>query len=286
MHSYEPIIALFGNGIGVRSIDFSVYSDNAPLLKPGGEYNPKDIEALLVRPRTMGEFMTAMFFVDACRYRGHQIPKLVLPFFPGARQDRLNPTGDYLFTAKSVAEIINSKGFETVVVLDPHSDVVPALVNNCRVVTMLHPFMEAHLVQPDFAAVVAPDAGAAKRAGLVANAMGKPLIHAWKTRDIKTGELTGFGHQPIDPEITKHVKKLLVVDDICDGGGTFMGLGEVLKDEGYDIELFITHGIFSKGTRALGNVFDKIYTTDSLAIRQDPWVTVVPICEKLLKFDC
>src|ERR1051325_4669315 len=71
-------------------------------------------EAILLRPRSMAAFTAALYWGDALANRGHAVPSLVLPLIPGARQDRLNPSGDYLFTLKSVAQAINARHFPSV----------------------------------------------------------------------------------------------------------------------------------------------------------------------------
>jgi ribose-phosphate pyrophosphokinase len=233
--------------------------------------------------------MGGLFFVDALMERGQaHTPELILPFVPGARQDRLNEEGDYLFTAKSVAREINARGFKHVTVLDPHSEVVSGMIDRCHTV-------HAHEVidygpkdmtafYGAYKAIVSPDAGAEKRAGSIARKMRLPMVHAWKTRDVATGEITGFG-----VESTLNIPALqsvgqphvLVVDDICDGGGTFVGLAPLLKARGIKCDLLVTHGIFSKGTKDLLTHFEKIYTTDSLEIER-PGVEVFSVCKQLL----
>ena len=69
--------------------------------------------------------------VDCLRRHGVKRLSLFCPYFPGARQDRACAYGDSL-GAKVYADFINSLGFERVRVFDAHSDVVPALINNCE----------------------------------------------------------------------------------------------------------------------------------------------------------
>ena len=55
----------------------------------------------------------------------------------------------------------------------------------------------------------------------------------------------------------------LIVDHICDGGGTFIGLAEELKKKNAGkLFLAVSHGIFNKGFDDL-KCFDGIFTTDS-----------------------
>lgn len=61
-------------------------------------------------------------------------------------------------------------------------------------------------------------------------------------------------------------KDILIVDDICDGGATFIELAKIIKPMNPgSITLFVTHGIFRNGTDCLFEAgFDRVITTDSL----------------------
>lgn len=258
----------------VSDIAIGSYPDGMPLMAgPDVDFTTR----VMLRPKSLMSFMAAMFWVDAYQERTDSTIELVLPFVPGARQDRLNDSGDYLFTAKSIAREINERRFSRVTVIDPHSDVTPALINNCRVI----PAADCIVAPPGkYTAVVSPDAGAEKRAGAVARKLGVPLIHGWKTRDVATGAINGFGMQThsLPPDALA-----LVVDDICDGGGTFEGLADVLDAVGLKAHLFVTHGLFTKGAaRLLERYQGHVYCTDSV-IAERPGVIEIKVCEKLLR---
>ncbi len=79
-----------------------------------------------------------------------------------------------------------------------------------------------------------------------------------KMRDVKTGNLSDFKTMESDFE----GKICFIVDDIYDGGGTFVGLSALLKRHNAGkIVLIVSHGIFSKGFD-LAHI-DAIYTTNS-----------------------
>lgn len=255
------------------------YPDGMPLINTRPY---RGIQRVLLRPKSMQAFMAAMFWVDAIQERGGQTPELVLPCLPGARQDRLNSEGDFLFTAKSIAREINMRAFPRVITVDPHSEVMPALIERCEVI---HAADVLSHVKPTWVdAVVSPDAGAEKRASGVARLLEKPLIHAWKTRDVKDGRISGFGVEPLWElrESDAATIKLIVVDDICDGGGTFLGLIDAI-DETPSVEahLYVTHGFFTKGTKELLYRYIRLVTTDSVIAEHN--ATVIPICELLLR---
>lgn len=249
------------------------YPDGMPIV----DSHIRGCSTALLRPKSLESFVTAMFWFDTIDC-GHT--ELILPFIPGARQDRENGTGDVLFTLRSVAKMINDRKFRKVTVLDPHSDVAPALIDRCWVIPAVN------CVQSFTAgtcAVVAPDGGAEKRAAKVAQKLGVPLVHAWKKRVVATGKLSGFGMEPIGiGGLLPTAGRLLLVDDICDGGGTFLGLADVIEERGFTADLFVTHGIFSQGTEKLLQKFEKVFTTDSI-LGDKPGVEVNRISEILLK---
>lgn len=259
----------------IKSVRFSQYPDGMPIVDHMRGFC--SVARILLRPNSLQSFVTAMFWVDAMTEYGHKVPELVLPCVPGARQDRLNPQGDYLFTAKSIAKMINQRNFPRVTIVDPHSEVISGLIDRCSVRHSSEYILDFLGGDGEFQAIVSPDAGAEKRAGYVAKSLQLPLIHAWKTRNVKDGKISGFG---IEPDILKYLK-VLIVDDICDGGGTFLGLRKTMPAEQH-VSLFVTHGFFSQGTQALLNEFDYIYTTDSLVNQSRTNIIEIPICEKLL----
>src|SRR5439155_5486509 len=170
---------------------------------------------------------------------------------------------------------LNGRQLPEGIVLDRHSDVAPALIEGCRVVPAVDVLRS---LRPSWDAVIAPDGGAVKRAAEVARLLEVPLYHGWKTRDIRTGTLMGFGLEPISPA---HRNRLLVVDDLCDGGRTFLGLADSITanilyaDRGMDLSLYVTHGYFTQGTELLHQRFSRILTTDSV-LGTHEGVEVVP----------
>lgn len=259
-------------------IDVREYPDGMPLIEWQQIEPVKDATelTLLLRPRSLTAFFGAMFLVDALLARKHRDIDLILPLVPGCRQDRANQTGDYLITLSSFAKAINDRGFRSVTVLDPHSDVTPGLIRGCRIV------QAADMINAPagkYSAVIAPDGGAEKRAQKVASKLNVPLIHAWKTRDVGTGNISGFGME------LPHIERgslALVVDDMCDAGGTFIGLSDVIDAAGIKAHLWVTHGLFTKGTERLLERYSHVYCSDSVSGQRDG-VIEIEVCEKLLK---
>ena len=196
-----------------------------------------------------------MFLItDALRRKYPRKPiSLIMNYIPYARQDRVCNEGESL-SIKVFADLINLQAYNQVIVLDPHSDVAPALINKCFIV---HRHEQLYLFNIDkYDCLICPDAGARKKCVEDAKKLDLPIVYADKVRDLETGKLSGFEvHAESVPA------RCLITDDICDGGGTFIGLAQELRKKGATtVDLLVSHGIFSKGLDIFKGSIDIIYT--------------------------
>jgi len=121
----------------------------------------------------------------------------------------------------------------------------------------LSPIVQAVLNDFGDCDIYFPDKGAKDRYGK--DFHDYTILCGRKKRDSQTGKLSGFELE----SGTKTSKRVLILDDICDGGGTFIGQYSVLKELGYEkIGLYTTHGLYTKGMDVLKD-FDSIYSTNS-----------------------
>lgn len=188
------------------------------------------------------------------------VPKrLSIPFLPYARQDRPIRNGS-AFNLRVFGTLITMLDFTSVTAIDVHNEnaakeCIQGFVNRCP----LH-FHEWAIdkFKPDY--LLFPDAGAAKR---YPHLDGYPRMIGKKTRDPKTGEINGYGLDMFD--VPKTDARILVVDDICDGGATFIQCAKALR--GFrlygQLGLAVTHGIFSKGPALLHAAGYQIFTSDT-----------------------
>lgn len=220
------------------------------------------------RYNSTADLVDIVVATDAARRLGFKNIKLILPYFPAARQDRVCNVGESL-TLKVFADMINGCGFDEVTILCPHSEVTPALLNNCTVLDELDFTLEvvkSNEYTPQFN-IVCPDAGAGKRVGKVVKYLFDKndstvfnLIRCEKERDVKDGSLKGFYVQADD--LGGH--PTLIVDDIVSMGGTFIGLGEELKKKNCGkLMLYTTHADCVEGLVKMVDYFDHVYTTNS-----------------------
>ena len=186
---------------------------------------------------------------------------VIFGFLPNARYDRHMFKGDAA-ALKVFANLVNAMEFDAVCALDTHSNVAENLFkcfyNLPQKEAAVHFASDPRI---DF--LVAPDAGAAKKTEEAAKEVEKPYITMAKVRNLKTGEITGMR---ILDDVDLTGKTVMILDDICDGGRTFIEAAKYLREAGAErVELYVTHGIFSKGVEnLLDNGIDHIYTTDSL----------------------
>lgn len=181
---------------------------------------------------------------------------LVIPYLMAARYDRLMLPGDSI-DLKVVANLINMCGFEKVYLYDVHSEVSLLLINNAIAITN-EELVKAY-DKPN-AVLICPDAGASKKVSKYFgwNSNLQQIVYCSKTRDLKTGNLA---LEILEPDECTG-KNCVIIDDICDGGGTFLAIAEKIKPA--HLTLIVTHGIFSKGFEQLEKYFQQIIVSDSL----------------------
>ena len=199
--------------------------------------------------------------------------ELYVPYFIGGRSDRLFQYGGVNYLKQVIAPIINSQGYSKVYLMDPHSDVLEAVINNFAKYTnyRLVKFALKKIDNKDDAqsriCLVSPDAGAYKKIFDVAKEFGiSNIVTANKVRDLKTGNILRTEIPNLPVKVDGGEFKYVIVDDICDGGRTFVELAKVIKEQRPNAEIYlvVTHGIFSAGFETLGDYFDGIFTTNSI----------------------
>lgn len=251
---------------------WTVDSPLQPLVFPDGAVHINGIDAPLnyqyqiaiATGLSHDDLFTLAMWAEACSARGENTV-LILPYLPGARMDRGEVIGARVY-AEYLGQFVNP---DQTIVIDPHSEDALAFFEDAlRNVTV---FPVERIIRNEvqdaasdskpmpYTGVIAPDKGAHERASRAAKLMGVPVYQAGKVRNFDTGKLSGFEMLDELPE----TGKLLIVDDICDGGGTFLGLAEVTGLPKDRLDLWVTHGIFSKGFGELFKHFGVIHTTDS-----------------------
>ena len=204
--------------------------------------------------------MKLCLFTNAFKnFVGRMPHRLVLPYIPYARQDRIANPGEAL-SIKVFANLLNTLNYRSVYVLDPHSDVCTALIENVKIIPQWEIFADSI---PENIDLIAPDAGALKKVYKLQEAVKErgievPVRIATNHRDTHTGKVS---HTTIEGEPGN--KTCVVIDDICDTGGTLLRLANILQEQYEKRILMGTHGIFSGGLARLNSAYNRILTTNS-----------------------
>lgn len=221
---------------------------------------------------TMNGFMQIALANEVFRRLGASHLTLFYPYFPYARQDRVMTEGEP-FSLRVFCEMVNNLNLDKVIIHDPHSDVTPALIRNCTVIpqdSLARIVLPGELLDGgNDVFFCAPDAGAFKKLSkLIAD--DSRIVIGTKHRDPSTGKITGTR---VLTDYNLLDKTVVIVDDICDGGRTFIELAKELKSTHAvsKVILYVTHGIFSQGFPPVFEHIDEIYTTDSF------WDTYGPL---------
>lgn len=215
------------------------------------------------------------------KYPYHQ---LILPYIPNARQDRVKSNED-VFTLKYFCEMINSLNFNEVIVLDAHSNVSLALLDNVVQMDVME-YIDKALDQVDCGrtCIFYPDEGAMKR---YSDRIPYPYAFGIKKRDWETGKIQGLDIQ--NKELIAG-KDILIIDDICSYGGTFYHSAKALKEAGAaSISLYVTHleesvfkGDLWKAMRDEEPLIKTIYTAN-LMFKDPDMLKIGAIVGKILK---
>lgn len=216
-----------------------------------------------------------MMAINALRNVGAYKINLFIPYFPGARQDRICNPGE-AFSLKVYAEFINNLKCDQVHVFDPHSDVTPALINNVQihknwtfVKTVVDELMlskgDSEEIRTPELVLVSPDAGANKKVFDLTKFLGGiPVVRADKLRDVTNGKI--LETVVYTEDLTGKIA--IICDDICSYGGTFKALAKKLKEKNADkVYLVVSHFEGVANLRELKESgIDGVYTTDSFSM--------------------
>lgn len=228
--------------------------------------------SISTRIKNSDDLMELLLATDAVRRMGAIYIELQLAYIPYARQDRVELTGDSL-AIKVFADIINGQKYNKIKVLDPHSNVASALINNIEIqdnTKLVDWALEKYYTDQlgkltKQYILVSPDQGSLKKIEKLAKHLqyDRDIIIGSKERDPFTGQILST---KIDAKKTYVGNAYFIVDDICDGGRTFIELAKVLREKGaVEVNLIVSHGIFSASFDRFEGLINNVYTTNSFA---------------------
>lgn len=271
-----------------KTVEIGSFPDGTILMKSGDDH--RGFASIKWQYENDREFLGLIYLVKHLRRLGYRQIDLTMPYIPNARMDRVKSDED-VFTLKYFAELLNSLNLSSVTVLDPHSSVSEALIDNliikkpdgyiegvlnrigveelyCIPTNFLEPPKKKYNLTMFY-----PDEGSMKRYSGMVNL---PYAFGIKKRNWETGKIEGLDVSGDVESITG--RNILIVDDICSRGGTFYHSAKKLKELGANnIYLYVSHceNTILEGDLLKGDLIKKVYTTDSIFTKSHEKIEVL-----------
>ena len=183
---------------------------------------------------------------------------LSIYYLMGMRMDRVMDF-NRPFTLKIVLNSLKNCNADNIQILEPHSDAYYDYRFGGKFTELYIEDNPSNTVWNGFQMVL-PDAGAKERYDF--QYVGTALTCS-KIRDLTTGKILEI---KIDNPEAISDKPLLILDDLCDGGGTFCGIAKAfnaLNIPKERLNIAVTHMVNSKGIKNLSENFNHVWFTNS-----------------------
>lgn len=261
---------------GIERVEFTAKSNDHTFLI-ARDLNPERIMELILLDDALRQYIPSTRLT------------VILPYLPYSRADRAFTEGDCRGLA-TFTRLLKTLNTERLVSLDVHSNIAQELgVKNITPTPFITTAINSTIAKYNARNIniLLPDQGALNRYhfqktyGCNIQAADTTVNHCRKIRNPKTGSLSLF---ETPPENAFKQGPILIIDDICDGGATFLGIATQLrKTKVYlPLALYVTHGLFSKGTNELSESFNSILTTDSFSHNVNH-ITRIPCVQYIVK---
>lgn len=250
MNRTIKVISIFKHN-KIYHAEFTNFSDGAVSVNLSSVPVDNASFAILVSPLApasmvrdvLEQTIDALYQMDLLKY----CTNISLPYLPYARADRVfkhgdsNPLKTFVNWVVYVSDLYDLPRFS---ILEPHNfSAIPEKLKDYFLVDWIDSCIEKEDYQ-HITSVIAPDEGAVNRAERVAELLGvKVSAVAKKQRDMSTGKIVAY-----KLDVTSDIGvQPLVVDDIIDGGRTFIELADAIKayDKTIQPHLLVAFGIFS-----------------------------------------
>jgi ribose-phosphate pyrophosphokinase len=190
--------------------------------------------------------MEALIMIDAFRRASARRITMVTPYFGYARQERKSAPRTPI-TAKLIADLFTSSGIDRLLVLELHASAIQGFFNVPVDHLFSKPIFGPYFKKLENPTVISPDAGGVERARAMAKYLDCGLAIIDKRRD-----------RPNESEVMHIIgdvkgKNCLIIDDICDTGGSLVKAAESVLEKGaLSVRAAISHPVFS------GSAIEKI----------------------------
>ncbi len=263
----EKVAAIIGCEIG--RLEITSFADTEQRVRVLDDVGDKVVFVLMSIATPVDSRLVELCLI-ADALKGADAKKIiaVLPYLGYMRQDKAHREGEAV-SARVIARMIESAGYDKVITIDLHSDASAGFfnipVNHLFSFSIFADVLKNENKDP---VIVAPDAGAAKRAQRFASILGAPMILLEKKRDlskmhtIESMRLIG----------SSEGKEAVLIDDLVTSGQTLAKAAMALKEEGAPrVIACVTHPVFIDRTKEIlsSTALDAVYVTDTIPLPEE-----------------
>ena len=234
--------------------EVKTFADNEIFVRINENVRGEDVFLIQSTSKPANDnLMELLICIDALRRASAERITAVIPYYGYARQDR-KTDGRTPISAKLVANLISSAGADRVLTMDLHAGQIQGFFDIPTDNMVALPVMVddiKHRKDVKNVMVVSPDVGGVVRARSFANRIGADLAIVDKRRP-KAGVSEVMN---IIGDVEG--RACILVDDICDSGGTLVNAAAALKEKGAtSVSAYIVHGVLSTkdGKRAIEKI--------------------------------
>lgn len=211
--------------------------------------------------------MELLLMIDAARRASAYKVIAVIPYYGYGRQDRKDKPR-VAIGSKLVANMLVAAGADRVITMDLHAPQIQGYfdipVDHLDSHAVFIPYIEN--LQLENLTFAAPDVGATNRIREIANYFNAEMVicdkHRKRANEIASMALIG---DVVD-------KDIVIIDDICDTGGTLAKSAALMKEKGArSVRALITHPVLSgKAYENLENsVLEEVVVCDTIPLRKE-----------------
>ncbi|THZ02032.1 phosphoribosyl pyrophosphokinase [Aureobasidium pullulans] len=168
-----------------------------------------------------------------------------------------------------VADLLTCAGADHIITMDLHDPQYQGFfdipVDNLYGKHLLRKYIQFHIPNYQNAVIVSPDAGGAKRATAIADALGMPFALIHKER--RPTQITDRQNATMMLVGDVADRTAILVDDLADTSNTITRAAKLLKKEGANkVIALVTHGVLSGDAidRINASAIDKVVVTNSV----------------------
>lgn len=262
-------------GVSLGNVIFNDFADGE--FQPSFEENIRGSHVFIVQSTfpPADNLMELLMMVDAAKRASAKQIIAVIPYYGYARQDRKDKPRVSI-AAKLSADLLSTAGVTRIITMDLHADQIQGFFNmpvdHLYASSIFIPTL-TELNLPNLT-MASPDTGGTRRAAAYAKALHRDFVICYKQR-ARPNEIAKMA---LIGDVVG--RDIVLVDDIIDTAGTITKAAQLMVDNGANsVRAFATHAVFSGPAydRINDSVFDEVYVTDSIPLRQESEkIKVVP----------